>query len=1269
MTAIEDEKMQKKKLIKATKKTFFEYLKLDFAREFHFSINNEKTTFTNYVQELIDSKTLTAENNKHQCTIAGVNCFIELNDNKIILISETDVTGKIPFKEINEYDDNDALLLLSNTLFSIGRHKKNNKLCFGLTIDIDEQSFNLGGPEKYELYRSHLVSLHKIINHLEEHDDIKPMLAALATGSGKTFLQGLFYLSLRIARLNGVFAQPENLLDQFRSDLKNLLPDELVEEMGSAENFDAHPFILDSYENLLDHYFETLYEDEDAIDTVLIFDEQHQAMENESRRVKLKELARKKLCLFLTATPNKETFEMCGKKPVAISSALEKQLEGQGSFPKIVILKTQNLREKMKAISSMPLKERFRVGILIPVFDALMGEYNPPTAWTAFKDLALRVKLKNPENNDGSREFLRNHLEMPSTHKILFLTNSTDELINIREFVDSQNFPTLYENGGESLQNNGFFFDVAGAHDLEREEAFTHYLNNIDPNNIISHKPKKLSDQLQKTIYHNMVDLFLREVTGLTTIELNQLRNNDLQKLVKIVNEKFNPKLHCQKKYLSFKFNIKFNPKGIDADGAEKVGQILAGFGSAFEKMSQQSQKNFIDNWVFDEETYAEMKNSVDELNNFTKKHCTMFIMKGKETAETPIPDDSVFFEFDSEKVPVYDENMLPTKEAKRRKKSFFEQLDKDTFETHYSPKVELNISETIANNYFENGLVGIYVSNKKGEGFNDLGIHTVVCTLPNSADTFNEPAKMIQAIGRNRGLDPTITPYFIQCFGKNSESIFDLSLLERTSEYYPEYFKADLRYRKILLRHLAKIITADIQRSLHKNLTDTNTVDHISLKWVSLRSIVKALRVINNKNSHEIKLTRSQLSTLLYYVRKEINAEINSLKKPYIISPNILFLFALIHSVFSIIYFFKTYKLKISLIKKTQEIKKALKNAENESNSVDTAKNHAQLLYIKILKQRYATLGTQTLIFEELFSALSQIATEQSLEDTDISDYILHPQFFSACKQTYGVFSFSELSLLINIIQSKDLNEENEEAAELLEFLDQLKHKNYDAIDINHFMNTLFPLIKSVHAELKNCHMHFLQLDGRTPSALCEQLEKTGIPDIHIKNDNSTLLEVMGKISTLYPLIAGMSKAGEIKAVQHKPEIKALERVNAHIIKPLKRSSSLSSLGLWLVQLGKTLKTKLSPPDDSSLLEEIEEASTSYSYVAEALEKESKPTLSEAQLNTNYEQDADEIGLQIRHTKPYSLEEVRKNGCKVDSIQGIIDFIDDKESFSLRAG
>ena len=128
---------------------------------------------------------------------------------------------------LNQYRSNPslALELLSHQDFVLTKNQ-HGVYCLGTEITVKEKTHLLGGPDKVRLYRSHLVTLHNIINHLQSKQR-KSLLIALATGAGKTFIQALWFLILRQAGVNGLFALPDNLIPQFCADMGKLLPIEL----------------------------------------------------------------------------------------------------------------------------------------------------------------------------------------------------------------------------------------------------------------------------------------------------------------------------------------------------------------------------------------------------------------------------------------------------------------------------------------------------------------------------------------------------------------------------------------------------------------------------------------------------------------------------------------------------------------------------------------------------------------------------------------------------------------------------------------------------------------------------------------------------------------------------------------------------------------------------------------------------------------------------------------------------------------------------------
>ena len=221
-------------------------------------------------------------------------------------------------KEVNDYSDSDALALLTNQNFYIDKVDSE----FYVVNALNDQ-MEIGGAGKIDLYRSHLVTLHNIIKKIESEKDVSNLLVALATGSGKTYVQALWMLILSLSGNSGVFAVPDKLVSQLHKDLSRLLPDSFVNEMLILRNNQECPeaeaaieklstettapkIILSSSERLLDRHYQQLLA-ADSQHTFLSFDEQHLLMKSEARRVRLIELSKQKLTMYLTATPNKET--------------------------------------------------------------------------------------------------------------------------------------------------------------------------------------------------------------------------------------------------------------------------------------------------------------------------------------------------------------------------------------------------------------------------------------------------------------------------------------------------------------------------------------------------------------------------------------------------------------------------------------------------------------------------------------------------------------------------------------------------------------------------------------------------------------------------------------------------------------------------------------------------------------------------------------------------------------------------------------------------
>ncbi len=1001
--------MQKNLLIEAAKKTFFSYLKLDFAKEFQLTINDNKISLTDYVQELLDSGTLSSENKEHACQIDGVDYIIALSTkgtkSTITLKKPIPVTHRKKPKlkdDIKEYDEKDACELLAYTKLTINRDKNNN-VHFSLPIKVQDKNVELGGPSKLPLYRSHLVTLRKMIAHLEQHDDVKAMLIALTTGSGKTFVQCLWFLTLQLAGIGGIFALPDHLVDQFKKDFKRLLPNELVDELQllrknagdknkkavkAIKKMDEKPgYVIASYEELLDHHFDTLLEAEHPDQLALVFDEQHIVMENENRRVKLIELAKKILAVFSTATPDKKTFEMCANKPVAVMSAAQKKLEGQGDFPRVHNLVAKSLNTQMKDVKDRSLLERILGPILLSFTNAIEPDKSSPIMH-AFQELQHYVLC---DNDDPAQH--RKTLQMPIKRKILALMpNNVDELVNLDNYVN-RGKSEVYVEGNLRHRDGVFTFfrltnvdnEITSRHKQQLRTNYTQKLSDLHVSHKFPRNVPYIDQQLDRNIYHNMIDNFLSDLTGLSIIELNKLRLENLDKLTELTNNAFE-KLPDHEEYIANWVKkltyvaendegIPENKSGIDAPRAQQVAQIMGYIALQYRNCDAEDRKFIVNNWPFDDDFHSNFKATIGGLSDFAQAHRVLFVMKGMEYAETPIQDSVPFFGFQEEGYDLYDKNGMLSERAKKIKRTPLQILDDTTREFLYTPKYDTTINETIADNLSKWGFVGIYASNKKAEGFSDLNLHTVVSTIPESDDDNNDPAKMIQSIGRNRGLDPTIRPFYLQATGEDTTLTFNLEQLEVTDDYYPPYFSAEQKFKKIYLKRLGKHVVADIKRWYHQNLDKTHSIDPIALKWQSLRSIVRALRKLNNKNAHDIKLSRKHLLQMLSEVRKEIAKEIHEIKHPYKLSLFVKFIASTLHSIAIVYYFLRNISVHLEFRMAYWKEKAELRRSKRADPDSEETKSHtANVAYGKIITRlKFRNLIRESLVGNEFKNILTR--------------------------------------------------------------------------------------------------------------------------------------------------------------------------------------------------------------------------------------------------------------------------------------------------------
>ena len=900
----------KNKLLDSANKIYLAYTALDFFKTRTFVTSGGNKSIYDLCNQALADKKL-----DQTVLINGINY-------KLILTPGKDNTYKVHFArpisssvnsvvhKISAYEDQDALNLLANQEFTLEIPDDGGAPAVSNRIN---QDYVIGGIGKVDLYRTHLVTLHNIIEKISSETDVSNLLVALATGSGKTFVQALWMMVLSLSDNNGVFAVPDKLATQFAKDLKRLLPDSFVNKMlilrdkennpqiEEALNALEHPtgkgkIIIGSTERLLDQHYQDLLK-ADSEHTFLAFDEQHLIMKAERRRVRLIELSKNKMSMFLTATPNQETYDLSGNKPVAIMSSGQKQEAGQGQFPHLYTHHARNItdRNKLKHFRfwTGDFWQNMLNGFLLRVTNSIQEEQSS-AAVSLVEDLPFFYHRKEGETN------VRWRMQVPAARKMLCIIDDNESLVNFCYAL--QHAPAyrrdVYRNGNVIKRADvANFFQIPDAEvdvirkDMEdkRRDYLASFQNDEQAiGNSLAHKT--LAGQLKDNIFHNLIEYVLTDITGLDEIEHNRLRKLNMEEFNQLVISRF--------KLRTADYYQQKLAKEIDAKGAEVIGELLGHLSGVFESMiagnfsntKAENDKNladFIDNWSLYDGLINRIKRTHYEFGrkfeNYARSHLTMGIMTGMKNAETPVEESRPFAGLNEHTYSLYDNDGTKVSNAKKRKNTSLEILNDTSVETTFTPAY-LNISEDQTDAYFRLGFTGALISNKKTEGFSDRGLHTVVNISEEKLGATNSPDTQIQGIGRNRGLDDTIEPAYIHSLGRNQKTLFDLEHL-KSDDYYPDLFKAQQQYNKEFIAVLGAQVSKKIIAWIYANLDKDETINPDRLKRQVLKFIAQALRELNNKNSHQIKLSRAQLADVVAYAMTDIDKEIEHLKEPYKLS------------------------------------------------------------------------------------------------------------------------------------------------------------------------------------------------------------------------------------------------------------------------------------------------------------------------------------------------------------------------------------------------
>lgn len=957
---------QKEKLLSTSESVYKGYVALDFFKTQRWDIKADEAPLGMSLMDLCQRAIANKELDQ-TVTLNGSQYTLQLipdgeNSYRIALLPALSFEQGVrkPFKE---YTQGDIVDLLRSQSFSIT--VVNDELALSNDLCVNNKTVTIGGPGKVDLYRTHLWTLNNIIEKINGEEDISALLVALATGSGKTFVQALWALVLYLSDNNAVFALPDKLVNQFKRDLCKLLPNALVDSFltlrENQENPDAltaldafsNPegtgqIVIASSENLLDNHYQQISA-ANPNTTFLAFDEQHLLMKQESRRVRLSELSKSFLSMFLTATPTKETYVLAGSNPVALMSSGRKEAEGQGRFPKLYTEKTQNVSDENKLRNfkfwTPEFWKKVRRGLVFRLFNIIQEE-NSSAALSIVDNLPFY--LHRIEQEPDSRWAL----QAPAARKMLCIIDNNEDLVNFCHALQrDENLDQLIYRNGNIVDRRvlaDFFMadnEVRNVMTEKLHEKRAQYQAQLKAGEegVTVHQGP-LKNQIKHNIFHNMVEFVLMDLTGMDELEHNRLRKENPQALQLLIKQKY------QQKTVEDYFNIL--KEKIDEAGAYQIAGILehisAKIGDTINQDSPEDFNDYVDNWSLNTQLLdtlmTESGTFAVKFALYAENHLMMGLMTGMDKAEMPVKESAPFIGLTHKRYDLYDKQKgLRNPNTKKRMLSPVEVLNNNSKESRFEPQYcyadnrgEKSISEEQCDNYFRLGFVGVYVSNKKTEGFSDTKLHTVINISEQTSSSTNNPESVIQGIGRNRGLDETIIPAYIHALGRNQKSYFDLEHL-RENDYYPSLFQSQKKYNKACIKVLGERLGKDIVMRYNILVEADGSIDSVKFKHEVLKLIAQALRELNNNNKHDIKLSRAQLTQVVNQAMKTLKSEINKEENPLNLGFGVKAIGNMLNAFYELIFSFKRFAPSMRI---------TIKSWFGPSNQSEYDK-----IYIKILK------------------------------------------------------------------------------------------------------------------------------------------------------------------------------------------------------------------------------------------------------------------------------------------------------------------------------
>ncbi|WP_265023394.1 DEAD/DEAH box helicase family protein [Wolbachia endosymbiont (group A) of Epistrophe grossularia] len=1179
----------------------------------YFTINNKRGLSLNeYVTESIKEEK--ADKFSKQVKIGKKNCKIHIEKNSDdkydVKITGTTVsdcedsgyesdnsqgtqTQNIEFKPKNKYNDDDFLDLCSSHELTFSCDNNDH---YAFSTKIDEHI--IGGLDKIDLYPIHISNLYQMINYVNGDTKNPNVLIAMATGSGKSFTQALWTFVLDLADYHGICAvHQDTLASQLKEDFCRLLPKSITDKVklcdkGAIGKIDPNSHIITTHDILFK-------EKSSECETIFVknnkwwisVDEAHKATEVELYKRNIENL--KNPIAFLTATPS----EVIAKRVGCIINLSLKEKEKQG-VSKSPAVKTRTAKSRIQAAKK---KSKFNFGERIALwFASIIEKERLSSAHEcigSIEECVIYRKTTDPfyvsdGNESDIRKSIRWNVHLSIGEKFLGLVGrgSHDSVVNFHLMLNGNEVGSAYESGNKVSRENVYDFfglSLLSSHGAELDEAiFKKYeeskqelrkagLRNylIDYHGYDSNKAENFIESnvdyssnaakyQEFHVLHGIIENTISYLTGYDSITLDYKRRHDLDSLVKEVKAKLSSKNIGDTEEHMDQISKDLISEGIPQDIAESIAtQEIRVLQALLQTRNDDDEffKMIVDNWALDKRIHNQYLGTDNcsyspllALQEFCQKHKTIFLVNGLQKSATKVEDNKPFFNLKEKSFKLSDDNHDKEKNLTKHKLSTIEALDDTTKQYYYEPNYcSAEYTEKVVDKLCKKGLIGSYITSEKTTGFNDLNLCSVGLITDKTDDNINDPAEIIQAFGRNRGLNWAKQPIFYLVTKSGVKVSFDVNELTRNG-YIKALNKADKKHHKELVKRLGSKIAKQIQDYIDINTEPSGEIHSNHLENKLIEIIWNEYEDLYNQNNHDNQKTKNDFIDVLNDTYKILYSYRDNIKKNYHLPTSAHVITFILEFITKIVYWFKTHS---SYKEFKQEVKK-LENNEKKDELIN------ERTYAHIIQNyKYKDIISNGLALKKILS----LTGDKVKSSTDFIMENLHEFVKEERKEELNQLNQTIKTLLNKLVVTTGLSKEQKE-----QITQYINEKNSWAKEVYDHAQSLFSNDQKIGSnDISSIIFNLISSD----STIKQYLEKEKITKekfyVNVLNDLSIFTELQNSplikelTSCNYENVIDKDKAEQytVNSIAHYFQSKVYQKLLNDFISPLKEEHLLAIL------------------------------------------------------------------------------------------------------------